>query len=219
MEVTKDYIEAIDERAERRFFTGMLSFDEVEENGAKVLDENTLVGYAAVFNSDSEDFGGWVERIDPGFFDGLIDDEQTVALFNHDMNQVLGRNGVNVKLMIDKNGLQYKIRSLDTTIGQDVQKLVRAKVISKSSFAFTVKEESWTKGDATKGIPAVRTLLKGEALYDVSPVTRPAYPKTTVGARSFEKALKKADAIEQIGMSLTELKLIYNINKRRKFNI
>lgn len=218
MENTKDYIRSVNDKAERRYFTNILQFDEVEENGQRSKNEKVIVGYAAKFNSDSEDFGGWVERIAPGFFDGLTDSDQTVALFNHDMNLVLGRNKVNVSLSVDDTGLRYKITMPDTSTGNDIRELVRSGIINKSSFAFTVKEEKWTKGDPTKGTPAVRTLLKGEALYDVSPVTRPAYEETTVASRSFA-LIKKEEGIGQIQRSLQEFKFSYNINKQRNFTL
>jgi|ERR1041385_188360 HK97 family phage prohead protease len=225
MENIKDYIRGIDEKAERRFITNMLSFDEIETNGIKSKDENTIVGYAAVFNKDSEDFGGWVERIAPGAFDGVLEDD-AVALFNHNMNLVLGRNKVNVTLGVDENGLKYRVSMPDTSLGRDIKELVKSGIINKSSFAFTVAEETFTKGDPSKGMPHVRTITKMERLYDVSPVTMPAYPDTSVASRSLDKATKepskeerKEEGMKQIGKSLLEIRLLYNINKHRKFNI
>lgn len=200
----KDYVRDIDDRAERRYIASPLSFLEIETNGAKSEDENTIIGYAAKFNRDSQDFGGWIERIAPGFFDGLLDDSDTIAAFNHSINLIFGRNKVNLTLSVDDIGLMYKVNMPDTTTGQDVRKLVKAGIITKSSFAFTVAEESFTKGDPSKGIPHIRTLVKGEKLYDVSPVTMPAYEDTSVASRS----LKKNVAIEEIQKSLTEQQLM-----------
>jgi len=195
----KDYIKDTDEKAERRYFTGALSFLEKEENGAKSQDENVISGYAAVFNKDSEDFGGWIERIAPGSFTQCMNDD-CVALFNHSMNLVLGRNKVNVSLEQDGVGLKYTVKLPDTSLAKDIRALVKDGIINKSSFAFTVEEESFTKGDPTKGVPHVRTITKIERLYDVSPVTMPAYPDTSVAARS----MKKNIAIEEINKSLSE---------------
>ena len=207
-----DYIRDIDEKIERREYQSVLGFKEIEENGAKTKDENVITGYAAVFNKDSEDFGGWVERIAPGAFGGVLEDE-CFALFNHDMNMVLGRNGVNVTLSQDDNGLLYSIKLPDTSIANDVRALVKAGIINKSSFAFTVAEESFIKADPKNNMPNMRIINKIEQLYDVSPVTRPAYPDTSVAARGF----KKMEAQEEIRMSLLEMRLKSNINKL-KFN-
>lgn len=198
----KDYIRSIDERAERRFYTGSLSFAEVEENGAKTVDENIIEGYAAVFDKDSEDFGGWVERIAPGAFDEVLNDD-TVALFNHSMHLVLGRNKVNMKLIQDEVGLKYRVKLPDTTLAQDVRKLVKEEIIYKSSFAFTVKAERLIKGK--EGRVMMRIIDKIERLYDVSPVTYPAYPDTSVAARS----IGKIDGKEEIRSAI-------NLIRRRK---
>lgn len=178
----KDYIKNIQD-AERRFFTEPVDFEMREDKA----DENVISGYAAVFNSDSKDFGGWHERIAPGAFDDVINDD-AVALFNHDMNLVLGRNKVNVTLTQDKKGLKYRVELPDTTFAKDVRTLIKDKIIHQSSFAFTVAEQRWEHKEKE---PSVRTITKIKRLYDVSPVTNPAYEDSTVGARSFEAAKPK----------------------------
>jgi HK97 family phage prohead protease len=210
----KDYIKDIDDKAERRYNIAVLSFKEIETNGAKSQDENVISGYAAVFNKDSEDFGGWIERISPGAFTQCMDDD-CVALFNHSMNLVLGRNKVNVQLEQDGVGLKYTVKLLDTNLSNDIRALVKGGVINKSSFAFTVEEETFTKGDPTKGVPHVRTITKIERLYDVSPVTMPAYPDTSVASRSMTKNI----AIEDIQKALSEQQLrISHRYLKHKFN-
>lgn len=216
----KDYIQEISEKAERRFYASTITFGKKKRDGMEEGDtgegqdgtdvnENVIEGYAAVFNKDSQDFGGWIERIAPGFFDGLLDDTDTVALFNHHCNLVLGRNKTNVELSVDDNGLKYVVTLPSTTLANDVRALVKAGIITKSSFAFTVLEETFTKGDPSKGIPHIRTLIKGEKLYDVSPVTTPAYPDTDVAARS----LKKIEGMKEINRALEAQK--YRMRRRR----
>ena len=65
----KDYIKNINE-GERRFFAEPVAFEKREDGE----DENVIEGYAAVFNKDSEDFGGWHERIAPGAFSDVLKD-------------------------------------------------------------------------------------------------------------------------------------------------
>ena len=181
----KDYIKQLSPNAERRFFENPVGF----EKRAEGEDENVIEGYAAVFNRDSEDFGGWHERIAPGAFSDVLADN-AVALFNHDMNLVLGRNGVNVTLSQDEKGLRYKVKLPDTSLARDLKQLVKEGIIHQSSFAFTVAEQEWKHNDKQ---PSVRTITRIKRLYDVSPVTSPAYPDATVGARSFEAEKPKED--------------------------
>jgi HK97 family phage prohead protease len=168
---------------ERRFFVSPVSFETREGQ----TDENIIEGYAAVFNKDSEDFGGWTERIAPGAFDEVLNDD-AVALFNHDPNQVLGRNGKNVTITVDETGLKYRVKLPDTSLGRDLRQLIKDGIISQSSFAFTVRTQEWKH---EKNKPSVRTIQKVQRLYDVAPVTYPAYPDTTIGARSFKEEIKE----------------------------
>jgi uncharacterized protein len=177
----EDYIKNIDKEAERRFFVGSVDFE--ERDGQK--DSNVIEGYAAVFNKDSEDFGGWVERIAPGAFDDVLNDD-AFALFNHESNLVLGRNGVNVRLTQDKIGLKYRIELPNTTVANDLRTLIKDKIINKSSFAFTANQVEW-KYEEDRSMPDIRTVKKMKRLYDVSPVTYPAYPDTSIAARSYQR--------------------------------
>lgn len=183
----KDYIKNINDKAERRFYKSELRKPEV--------DSRSVEGYAAVFNSDSEIFwGSWVERIAPGAFDDVLKDD-AVALFNHDPNFILARNGVNMTIEQDGKGLKYRFDAPNTTVGNDLLENLRNGNIYQSSFAFTVKEEKWTNpGDKEKY--AIRTIMKLERLYDVAPVTYPAYPDTTVGQRSFETVNKELTKVK-----------------------
>jgi HK97 family phage prohead protease len=183
----EDYIKSIDKEAERRFFAGSVDFE--ERDGQK--DSNVIEGYAAVFNKDSEDFGGWVERIAPGAFDDVLNDD-AFALINHESNLVLGRNGVNVKLTQDKVGLKYRIELPDTTVANDLRILVKSGIINKSSFAFTANEVEWKYAE-DRAMPDIRTVKKMKRLYDVSPVTYPAYPDTSIAARSYQRPEPQPD--------------------------
>lgn len=198
----KDYIKNIND-AERRFITEPVGFE--SRDGKQ--DENVIEGYAAVFNKDSEDFGGWHERIAPGAFSNVLDDD-AVVLFNHDMNLVLGRNKVNATFSQDERGLKYTVKLPDTSLARDLRNLIKDGIIHQSSFAFTVAEQEW-KHSADK--PSVRTITKIKRLYDGSPVTTPAYRDATIGARSFE-ATKPKDEEPRLTADLMELKILINKN-------
>lgn len=198
----KDYIKSIHD-AERRFFSEPVGFEKRDDG----VNDNVIEGYAAVFNKDSEDFGGWRERIRSGAFSDVLQDD-AFALFNHDMNLVLGRNKVNVTLSQDETGLKYRVELPDTSLAKDLRELVKKDIINQSSFAFTVAEQEWKHTD---GLPSVRTITKIKQLYDVSPVTTPAYKDTTVAARSLEAERPKEDD-QQLTADLMDLKINF-INK------
>lgn len=176
--------DAIISDLERRFFQGV-EIRAGEKDGKPVIE-----GSGAVFNQESADLGGFVELIEPGFFDDVMGDDVR-GLWNHNDDIPLGRKS-NGTLDISQSD-----KSLDYTIwiNSDDQEAMSkyAKVkrgdVNQSSFAFTVKRQ--TRGDAVDGDEwksvdgkTVRILKKGgcRELYDVSPVTYPAYPQTTVSA-------------------------------------
>lgn len=138
-------------------------------------------GYGARFNELSEVLGGprgFKERIAPGAFDAVLKEAQdTVALVNHDYNQILGRvsNGT-LKLSVDEQGLRYSARLPQTSYAKDLRENLSVGNIRASSFGFLIEKDSWEK-DETGG--RIRTIHKVSRLFDVSPVVSPAYPTAT----------------------------------------
>lgn len=199
----KDYILSID-GSERRYL-------ETEVRADK--DSRKVEGYAAVFNKDSENLGGFIERIAPGAFDSVMKDD-VVALLNHDQNFVLARNNKTLKISTDSVGLKYEFEAPNTTAGNDLIENLRLGNISKSSFAFTVEKDNWEfKSDG----PDKREITQIKRLFDVSPVTYPAYPDTTVAQRSKDYSLKNQDnaepSIEIFNRAIKERKQILNKQK------
>jgi hypothetical protein len=143
-----------------------------------------IVGYAAVFNKDSEDLGGFVERIAPGAFSKAIGISDVRALFNHDNNMVLARNtSGTLELIEDETGLRYEFDAPNTSYGNDLLEMIKRGDISQSSFGFTVENDDWEQRDGK----TYRTITKVKRLYDVSPVTFPAYPEASVAVRKLEQ--------------------------------
>lgn len=148
-----------------------------------------LAGYAAVFESYSLDMG-FRERIAQGAFTQALARSDTRALFNHDPNYVLGRQQAGtLTLREDEQGLYMENTPPDTQWARDLMVSIERRDISQMSFGFTVKQDDWRKVDGEW----VRTLLEIDQLFDVSPVTFPAYPDTQVALRSFAAATKQSD--------------------------
>lgn len=158
----------------------------------------TLSGYAAVFDQLSHMlFGQFKERIERGAFAGSLGDDVR-ALWNHNPDFPLARttNGT-LKLAEDGHGLRVEISPPDTQIGRDAVTSIRRGDVDQMSFAFDVLDDEWDQqGDGM----LIRTLKKVR-LYEVSPVTFPAYPQTAIEARSLYGEQPVIPA--QIGRSVT----------------
>lgn len=145
-------------------------------------DKRTLVGYAAVFNSDADIGGWWIERISPGAFKNTIGDDIR-ALVDHDSGRVIGRTkSGTLRLSEDSKGLRVEIDVPNTSDGNDLWELVERGDISGMSFGFRVTHQEW---DETVD-PPIRTIHEIE-LFEVSAVAFPAYDDTSIGKRSLEE--------------------------------
>jgi hypothetical protein len=147
----------------------------VSEVRAASDDTLTISGYAAMFD-DVTDLGYFNERIARGAFDGVMEDDVRL-LINHAGVPLARTTNGTLDLEVDDNGLRYTARLADTTEGRDLYKLIKRGDISQSSFAFTIEDEEWDRKQN------LRTIKRMGSLLDVSPVTYPAYPTTTVAAR------------------------------------
>ena len=145
----------------------------------------TIEGYAAVFNSLSEDLGGFREIISPGAFKRSLKAGADVrALVDHDPAKILGRNKAGtLSLREDDHGLHVRIKPPDTTAGRDTVESLRRGDVDQMSFAFSVVSDEWNTDDGQE----VRTINDVD-LHDVSIVTYAAYPDTSVAVRSLEQA-------------------------------
>lgn len=146
-------------------------------------DSRKVVGYAAVFASSSEAlWGSFIEEVDAHAFDEA-DLSDVRALFNHDDNKILARTPDTLALTIDERGLRYEFEMPNTTYGNDLLESMRRGDITQSSFGFTVEEDEWIDRSKDELLP-MRRILKIGRVFDVSPVTYPAYPETTSEVRS-----------------------------------
>lgn len=193
---------SMDDTQEQQVLAVESRSEEIEVNGEKrQVTRDWIVGYAARFGVKSLDLGDFVERIDPAAFSlvaerrGRKSPLETRALFNHDPNHVLGRFPDTLRLTVDENGLKYEV--LPPESRRDIIELIQRGDIRGSSFSFVVPEdgEEWSM---EAGV-SVRTVKRIKALYDVGPVTYPAYPDThvAVAKRNFEVFAKNRSEMER----------------------
>lgn len=152
-----------------------------------------LMGYAAVFESPSNDLGGFREVIAPGAFRrALASGADVRALWNHEGMYVLGRSTAGtLRLSETERGLWMEVDLPATQYADDLLALVQRGDVTQMSFAFRAVRDEWTRQDSGP----LRRLLDVD-LYDVSPVTFPAYEATSVTARAMVPAWMREDTIQ-----------------------
>ena len=150
-----------------------------------------IEGYAAVFGDETVIGGQFAERVARTAFDGA-NMSNTVALFNHDVNQPLARVGHGLELEVDERGLKYRFELGNQSYAKDLEENIRMGNVGTSSFGFTVREDSWERRDDGLNL---RTIEEVDLLFDVSPTTQGAYPTTEVGLRSMELALANEEVL------------------------
>lgn len=158
---------------ERRALTEPVEFRAAEDGSKQV------VGYAAVFDVETDIGGMFREKIARGAFSKAIKGDVR-SLFDHNTALILGRTkSGTLRLQEDDRGLHYEVDLPDTQAGRDLRVSMDRGDIDGSSFAFRVTKQSWDESSE----PALRTIEEVE-LYEVGPVTFPQYPEAAVGLRS-----------------------------------
>jgi len=199
-EGVKTRLEAEQERANMKQETRNFDADfELRAEG----DGMTFVGYAAKFNSPSEDLGGFVETIEPGAFRRSLRSRNDVKLLvNHDTGRVLAstRSGT-MKLYEDEVGLRVEASLPNTSDGRDMAELLRRGDLNKMSFGFSVIKDSWNQEMTQRTLKSVR-------LFETSIVAFPAYAATEAMVRSLDKVATRAqvdaDALADAVLKLEE---------------
>jgi HK97 family phage prohead protease len=151
-----------------------------------------IEGIAAVVNQET-DLGWFREIIMPGAFDDVLGDDVR-ALFNHDSNKVLARTtaGTLDLYLDDKGNLAYRYTTPDRTYAKDLEDMIRTGDVNQSSFAFVIAESEWVYDENEE--LELRRITRIGKLYDVSPVTYPAYADTTVAKRCYDNECKLRNA-------------------------
>jgi HK97 family phage prohead protease len=153
-------------------------------------DDNTLTfeGRAAVFDEWTEIndlFGSFSERIQRGAFRKVLTDGADVRFLglNHDPNTVMARTEAGtMKLKESTKGLEVSADLAPTQGARDLAVLLDRGDVSQMSFGFRVGKDIWEYDEAND--TAKRTIVEFSDLFDVSPVTFPAYEGTTAGMRA-----------------------------------
>jgi len=162
-----------------------LRAEKVSEDGPVIIS-----GYAARFNSWSEDLGGFRERIKPGAFAKALLTSDVRLLFNHSSDRgVLGRTPRTLTLVEDTKGLRFEGILPDTQLARDTAVSIERKDITGNSFSFLVWEggDEWKEKDGR----TERTITEFKEIFDIGPVVFPAYDSAKVKVSSRALGLAK----------------------------
>lgn len=172
--------------AGRRTITAPLTLDRASRSADGEL---RLTGYASVFDSESEDLGGFRESIAPGAFRRVLErGDECLLLWNHDSGHVLAKRSTgSLRLAEDAKGLRVDATMVPTSTARDVALLLEAGVVDGMSFGFVVGSDRWTERDGTPH----RTVTRISQLIEVTLTAMPAYRGTEaeLAERDLEQVL------------------------------
>ena len=168
-------------------------------------DSRKIEGRSIVFNSLSQDFGGWKEEISPdAISDEIINASDILFLLNHsDSRGILGRKrkgSGSLSTEIREDGVYFSFEAPQTSLGDELLEYLRRGDITQCSFAFTVDDDDWKEQeDGTY----IRTIKKFHRIYDMSAVYTPAYTDTEVKCARFAEI--KAQEAEEAKRKMEEM--------------
>jgi HK97 family phage prohead protease len=143
---------------------------------------NVLECLAVPYGTMSENLGGFIETIRKGAFNkSLVTNPDVRMLWNHDTNEPIGRAGKNMELIETDAGVACNVTLPKTTRANDIVELVRTGIITGMSFGFVANEDEWEEED-----DMVKRTVVDATLFEISPVTFPAYSDSMVALRSVD---------------------------------
>jgi len=180
-----------DENVERRTHVVQMRVKENGDTKTPVMD-----GYAANFNSLSENLGGFREILMPGCFKKALGVSDIRGLFNHNPDKILGRTAAGtLRVFEDEKGLRFEIDpDMEISYVKDLQISMRRGDVNQCSFGFRVAADGDHWKEDSDGL-WIRTIHQVEQLYDVSPVTYPAYTSTSCAVRSLNQKKQEAEQL------------------------
>ena len=179
---------------ERRWFP-LQELRVADEGGKK-----SVTWYPAMFDSLSEDLGGFKEKIGRRAFSKTLQESDIRALFNHNPDYVMGRNtSGTLSLRVDVRGLHATVDLPDTQWANDLAVSMSRGDVSAGSFGFRILDDRWTETE-----DGYLRELREVQLFDVSVVTYPAYPETngTVAMRGLFNGVMELDAFAPVILRL-----------------
>lgn len=175
------------------------------QQAAKRIDTDYYVeGYATTFDKPyllyELDGVKFYERIDAHALDGA-DMSDVIMQYDHEGRVFARQSNKTLILVPDHKGLLVAADLGRTDLARGLYQDIDAGMITKMSWAFTVKEENYDRATHT------RTILKIKKVYDVSAVSIPANGDTEISARNFARRSYEAERQELLNRRVQLLKI------------
>ena len=176
-------------------------------------EEYTVEGYATTFNDEyllwSEPGYRFYEKVDRNAFDEC-DMSDVILQYNHEGRVFARMSNNTLAVHPDDRGLRIRALLGGTEIGRQLYQEIRGGYTNQMSFGFTVAEDTREiqENNETGDVVVTRTITKISKLYDVSAVSIPANPATSISARNYcEGVIAEVKAERQRAAEETEAKL------------
>lgn len=168
-------------------------------------DEMVIEGYAAVFETETD--LGWCKEIISRDAFNECNMSDCVLKYNHNDNcLILARTrNKSLELLVDNKGLKIRAKLIDTTQNRDIYKMIKAGLLDKMSFAFSVRKQEWDYEND------VRRITDISQLFDVSVVDVPAYEDTEIYARDKDGYEKEKNEYIKEKTEKEKLKLLLSL--------
>ncbi len=155
-------------------------------------DEKRVTGYATTFNEPYTLYsdGDYEVRevIDPSAFDNC-DMSDVIMQYNHEGRVFARLSNGTLKLNIDKSrGLEIDADLDGTELGRQVYEEIKGGYTNRMSMGFKVDKSAdvWTRQETEGKTIEERRVMSVVKLFDVSAVSIPANPGTSIEARSID---------------------------------
>lgn len=177
--------------------------------------QDYVEGIGIVYDTEVEIWPGFFEKIRSGALsDSLKDGSVKKSFFNHNPSFVLSTTESDpaLELKDESDGLRFKSPIPDTTYGNDLRENLKRKNVRGASFSFDVDKEGEIITIDEKD-NWHREITKA-TLYEIGPVTNPAYESTEVSLRSVENIVKE---IKQRNAPKTDNAAEIRANREKEF--
>lgn len=165
------------------------TYRDIELRTGEQNEEYIVEGYASTFDQPyllyREDGYEVYEQVDRNAFNNT-DMTDVIMQYDHEGRVFARKSNGTLEVTTDEVGLHIRADLSGTELGRQLWEEIKGGYTNKMSFGFTVKNDTRSKEkDAESGTTKVmRTITEVGKLYDVSAVSLPANPATSISSRA-----------------------------------